>query len=184
MPSLPLVFLGPAITVILTLKGEHSSKTSSSHVSLPQRNHLPLALSFPPAPPPPSLPGTSMCTSVPLPVKWLLFWKRAERIPAPVQSTYWKCLTESQQLLGYLRLREWWVIEVSHFKDAKSQLLVHPMERSNLQALSEEFIIAFFFFFPPYLFIYLRLMVSLKNPFVSIRGVRAERAAPCILHGK
>lgn len=64
------------------------------------------------APSPSSLPGSCVHTLALLPLKWLLFWKRAERIPAPVWSTYWKCLTDSQQLLGYLRLREWWVIEV------------------------------------------------------------------------
>lgn len=58
-----------------------------------------------------------------------------------------------------------------HFRDARSCLCVHPTEKSNLQALSKEFITDGFYFF----FSLARLAVSLECPFALTRDVQGHR---------
>lgn len=123
------------------------------------------------ASPPPSLPGSCVHTSALLPLKWLLFWKRAERISAPVWSTYWKCLTDSQQLLGYLRLREWWVIEVFFTSGMPDPVSLCTQWRQVICKPSVKIYNRWSIFF----FTSAILAVSLKCPFALIGGVSKGR---------
>lgn len=127
-------------------------------------------------PPPPSLPGSCVHTSALLPLKWLLFWKRAERISAPAWSTYWKCLTDSQQLLGYLRLREWWVIEVFFTSGMPDPVSLCSQRREVICKPSVKIYNRWSIFFTSTI-----LAVSLKCPFALIGHVSKGREC-CTLH--